>query len=139
MFTVFLRGLEFYAHHGVPDEEQVIGHRYIADLDMEVRGEADQTDQITETIDYGSVAALVISISGREQVRTVERLGAIVCEAVLGRFPSVEKVRLTLAKRLPPTNLILDQAGVIIERSRSSEGVPVSIAKVETMRSSSSS
>lgn len=119
MYTVFVRGLEFYAHHGVPNEEQVIGHRYSVDIDLEVDGIADETDSVDDTVDYGAVCALVQSVGRREQVRTVERLAAILCDAVLARFESVQVVTMNVSKRLPPTDAVVDEAGVMLHRSRS--------------------
>ena len=119
MYTVFVRGLEFYAHHGVPDEEQVIGHRYSVDIDLEVDGKADETDSVDDTVDYGAVCALVQSVGRREQVRTVERLASLFCDAIFSRFPQVHAVSIRLGKRLPPTDAILDSAGVRLSRQRS--------------------
>ncbi|MBX7134300.1 MAG: dihydroneopterin aldolase [Fimbriimonadaceae bacterium] len=119
MYTVFVRGLEFYAHHGVPDEEQVIGHRYSVDIDLEVDGKADESDSVDDTADYGAVSALVQSVGRREQVRTVERLAAILGDAILARFPLTQTVTVNLMKRLPPTDAIIESAGVRLHRTRS--------------------
>jgi len=118
MYTVFVRGLEFYAHHGVPDEEQVIGHRYSVDIDLEVDGQAHETDSVNESVDYGEVCALVQSVGRREQVRTIERLAAILCDAILMRFALAETVTLSVSKRLPPTDAIIESAGVMLTRHR---------------------
>lgn len=119
MYTVFVHGLEFYAHHGVPDEEQVIGHRYSVDIELEVDGKADETDSVDESVDYGAVSALVQSVGRREQVRTVERLASLLCDAILARFLLTHRVTVTLMKRLPPTDAIIESAGVRLHRTRS--------------------
>ncbi|MFZ4509220.1 MAG: dihydroneopterin aldolase, partial [Fimbriimonas sp.] len=46
---VFVTGLDVYAFHGVPDAEREVGHRYRADLTLEVDEDASATDQIDGT------------------------------------------------------------------------------------------
>jgi 7,8-dihydroneopterin aldolase/epimerase/oxygenase len=112
MFKVFVEGLELYAYHGVPNEEQTIGHRYIVDLEMEVAGEADRTDRVEHTVDYAAVAQLVLETAQQTRYRTVEKLARETAERILQRFDRVLEVRVRLAKRLPPAPVIVDEVGV---------------------------
>ena len=53
MITIELNDLEFYAYHGVYDEEKEKGNTFIVNL--EVTGEFDEAikkDELTGTIDY---------------------------------------------------------------------------------------
>ena len=118
VYTVFLEALEFYAYHGVSAEEQRIGHRYLASIWLQVHGSADLTDDIKETVDYGDLGLFIQNLGTSNQVKTVERLAAMMCDAVLEKYPLVEEVRLLLAKRLPPAPLIAATAGVDMVRKR---------------------
>ena len=118
MFTVSLSGLEVYAYHGVSNEEQTIGHRYAVDVWLEVKGKADQTDKIGDTVDYGEYAKQVETWMKSSQVRTIERLAAIIAENTLEQYTSVQTVRVHLEKVLPPMDVILHSTGVELERSR---------------------
>lgn len=118
MTTVYLHNLEFYAHHGVPDEEQAVGHRYVVNAEFDLEAMAGQTDAITETLDYSEAAALIVSVGRREQVRTIERLATLLTDALFHRFPEIIELRLDLAKRLPPADLMIEEAGVRIRRRR---------------------
>jgi dihydroneopterin aldolase len=116
---IIVQGIEFYAYHGVPDAEQQIGHRYRVDLvvDLDLR-EAGRTDDLRHTVSYGDLARLVIQIGTSQQRRLLESLAEQMCNAILEQFPAIQRVELTIAKRLPPTGTITELAGVKIVRVR---------------------
>lgn len=118
MYTVLIRGLEFYAHHGVGAEEQVVGHRYKVDLEIEVDGGTDDNDNIAETVDYGAVAAAVTTISQAHRYRTVEKLAKTIADRLLSEHLSIQSLTITLVKRLPPAPMIADEAGVRLTVAR---------------------
>lgn len=118
MYTVFVRGLEFYGHHGVSAEERTLGHRYIADLRLEVNGEADESDKILETVNYVTAAERLIETSIKGNFQTLERTCGAIANEMLSNFQLVEKVWVRLAKRLPPANMMAESVGVELERSR---------------------
>ena len=118
VFTVFIEALEFYAYHGVGEAEQSVGHRYVADVEIDVRGRADRTDNLEDTVDYGEVARILVDHAQAQHHRTLERLGDDLAGLVLESFPMVEEVRLRLGKRLPPAPFQAEVAGVDIVRTR---------------------
>jgi dihydroneopterin aldolase len=100
---LFIEGIEFYGYHGVPDAEQQIGHRYRVDLVLELDlSLAGHTDQLEQTVDYGAVARLVQQIGSERSVRLMETLAERFAQAILERFPPVQRVHVRVAKRLPP-------------------------------------
>ena len=119
VYTVFLRGIEFYGYHGVPAEERHIGHRYRVDVEIRVEGSADETDHISDTVDYGLVARTVTRVGADETAHTVERLARLMGERILGEFPSVSSIWISVAKPMPPSPIIADEAGVELELARS--------------------
>lgn len=112
VFTVYVRGIECYAYHGVPEEERAVGHRYRIDLEIEVEGDAGHTDSIRDTVDYSAAAKLVTSIARTEQFRTLERLAQVAAERILAAFERAQVVHVDAAKRLPPADVIAETAGV---------------------------
>ncbi|GBC92409.1 Dihydroneopterin aldolase [bacterium HR15] len=121
MDQLFIEGIEFYGYHGVPDAEQQIGHRYRVDVVLELdMARAGRTDQLEDTVNYGEVARLILQLGTEQPVRLMETLAERFCTAILERFPMVQRVRVRIAKRLPPTGIIVEQAGVEISRERRS-------------------
>ena len=63
MDKILIRGLDFYGYHGASDEEQVVGHRFIADATLTVdTHSAGQSDNLAETVSYADIAAKIIDI-----------------------------------------------------------------------------
>jgi dihydroneopterin aldolase len=118
MYTVLIKGLEFYAHHGLPAEERVIGHRYRVDLEMDIEGDTDQTDDIAGTVDYGMAANDVIAVSQGHRYKTVEKLARVVAEQLMKEHSCIARLTITLTKRLPPAPIIAEEAGVRLTLER---------------------
>ncbi len=118
MFTVFVSGLEFYGFHGVTVEERTIGHRFIADLRVEVEGRADETDSIEDTVDYAGISFSLTELCAKRQFFTLERMASTIADELLRNHPTILSVWIRIAKRLPPVNMIAERVGVELERSR---------------------
>jgi dihydroneopterin aldolase len=117
--TILLERIEFYGFHGASDEEQAVGRRY--SVDTEIRFDtaiAGRTDALTDTIDYGAVAGMIVEIGTVRQFRLLEALAEAMAQAVLADFP-VDSVRITVRKLHPPVPHVVAASGVAIERYRS--------------------
>lgn len=120
--TILIEGLEFYGFHGVPDEEQAIGHRYGVDVRLTVdTRQAAQTDNVKDTTNYSKVARTLIEVGTKTQFRLLERLAERMTQEVFSNFEQVQAVNLCLRKLLPPMNVIVSAVGVEITRQRIEE------------------
>jgi dihydroneopterin aldolase len=114
---VELVGLEVFGHHGVTEDEQLLGRTLIYDLTWEVGGQAIY-DQLEGTVDYEQVAALVHEVSDGRRFHLLETLTAAVADAVMERFP-VTRVRVRVRKPgIRPAGLALEHASATVERCR---------------------
>jgi len=95
---IFLQGIGFHAYHGVYAEERVEGQRFEVDLDIwrSCRA-AGRSDRLDDTIDYAGLAALVVEVGTREPYSLLERLAAVLAEAILDRHPEL-RLRVTVHK-----------------------------------------
>ena len=115
--TVHLSNLEFYAYHGVPDAEQEVGHRYRISADLHLRDcPATETDSIDDTLDYARAAAIIQSVVTSQQLRTIERLAALLADRLLEDFPRLNQVDLRVEKIAPPMPFLLESVGVSLSR-----------------------
>ncbi len=56
MGKIVLEALEFYSYHGVFDEEQRIGAKYLVDLELELDfSVAAAMEQLEATVDYSKM------------------------------------------------------------------------------------
>lgn len=109
---VFIEGLEFYGYHGVPDEEQAIGHRYELGIELQIEESASETDNIADTVDYGAVAQYAVEIGQSTQFRTLERLADELCKRLMDTHVRIQSISVTVKKLLPPAPVIVRAVGV---------------------------
>jgi dihydroneopterin aldolase len=113
MVEVFVRELDFYGHHGVSEEEQKLGHRFIADITAVLEDTVLRTDDIDDTVDYANLAMVMLQVSSENRFRTVEALAAAFCARALGLFPPIIEIQVEIAKQqLPPAPIIAGATGV---------------------------
>lgn len=112
-------GLTLYTHHGVADAEQEVGQRLVLDLELRLGSlAADRSDDVADTVDYGSVTGLAADLATARSYRTLERLAAVIAEAVLERFDRVERVLVRATKPVPPLPWTMAGTSVAIVRCR---------------------
>lgn len=112
-----LRGMTFYAFHGVLASEQELGQRFEVDVEMRLNlSSAGQSDDLAATIDYTRVYRVVQEKVLGQKFNLLERLAETIAEAVLAGFP-VEQV--TVRVRKPHVSLggLLDTVEIEITRS----------------------
>ena len=113
--TVRLVNAVFYAHHGVMEEEHRIGGRYEVDVAMTLDiGPAAETDDLSETIDYERVYALVREVVTGNSSYLIERVAWRIADAVAGAYPALDAVDVTVRKPNPPVGGPCDRAEVTV-------------------------
>lgn len=111
-----LRGLRAVGTHGVLAEEQVRAQPFEIDLDLvtDLRA-AGRSDDLDDTIDYGSVTERVAAVVSGERHALLERLAERIAETVLGD-QRVTSVTVTLRKVRPPVPVDVGSVGVRVVR-----------------------
>ena len=115
---ITLRGLEVFAHHGVQAEERQIGQRFIVDLDLLLDlAQAGATDDLADTVDYGTLAERVVAIVAEERWNLIERVAQRVADTAF-EFVAVREVVVTVHKPEAPLLLAFGDVAVTIHRGR---------------------
>eukprot|EP00215_Chloropicon_roscoffensis_P009162 CAMPEP_0196639694 /NCGR_PEP_ID=MMETSP1085-20130531/2215_1 /TAXON_ID=41879 ORGANISM="Pycnococcus sp, Strain CCMP1998" /NCGR_SAMPLE_ID=MMETSP1085 /ASSEMBLY_ACC=CAM_ASM_000807 /LENGTH=146 /DNA_ID=CAMNT_0041968771 /DNA_START=16 /DNA_END=456 /DNA_ORIENTATION=+ len=117
---VVLRGLSFYARHGVLPAEAELGQNFVVDLKLGCcLQRAGTLDDVSSTVDYSAVYREVKSVvvEGRRH-QLIESLATDIVERVLEKFGQVHHVDVFVKK--PQVALMgqLEYAGVRLRRSR---------------------
>lgn len=113
---ITLTGIEVYAHHGVHQFERDYGQRFIVDVDMTVDLQAaGTTDDLTKTVNYGTVARMVEGMLKSEPVNLLETLAERVCAEVL-RDTRVQQVAVTVHKPQAPLTMKFADVSVTLVR-----------------------
>jgi dihydroneopterin aldolase len=117
--SIYVTGLALHAYHGVMQHEAKVGQTFKLDLTLSIDlSAASRSDKIVHTVSYDQVVAAASEAFCVRRYRLVEAAAGAVAEAVLGRFPQVSGVRITVHKPHAPIAATFDDVGVTIERAR---------------------
>lgn len=97
-----LNNMAFYAYHGVLPQERTVGGHFTISLRLsaDIR-EACRTDDLTDTIDYAAVCAIVKS-EMEQPSNLIEHVAARIGHSLLDAFPTLNSVEVRLCKLHPP-------------------------------------
>ena len=113
--TVRLVNAVFYAHHGVMEEEHRIGGRYEVDVALALDiTEAAVADDLSKTVDYERVYALVREVVTGNSSYLIERVAWRIGNAVAEAYPAVAAIEVTVRKPNPPVGGPCDRAEVVV-------------------------
>lgn len=115
---IFVEDIRFYGHHGVTEAQQSVGAWFSVDVEISLDlTPASLSDDLRATVEYGEVVHRVVEIGTKERVNLLERLAALVAEALLREFP-IRAVRVRVRKLTPPIEGIHGIPGVELIRRR---------------------
>lgn len=109
------------AVHGVLAEERSRPQPFEVDLDLEVDlGPAADSDDLTDTVDYGQLAERVIKVVEGPSFSLLEALASAVADAALAD-ERVHRVTVAVRKLRPPLPVQARSVGVRLHRVRRPE------------------
>ncbi|HKE51649.1 MAG TPA: dihydroneopterin aldolase [Actinomycetes bacterium] len=113
-----VRGLSGRGRHGVYDHERAEGQRFVVDLALwlDTRAAA-AADELSATVDYGSLAGQVVDLIEGEPVALIETLAQRIATLCLTE-PAIDTVEVTVHKPQAPITVPFDDVSVTITRSR---------------------
>lgn len=116
---ITLTGIRAWAHHGVLEHERELGQEFSADVVVEVDlAAAGASDDLEDTVDYGTVATIVHQQLAGPRLALVEAVAVRVASTVLAHDPRVAAVEVTVHKPAAPVTVALDDVAVTVRRER---------------------
>jgi len=114
MGKILLEGMEFFAYHGHFKEEQIIGTKFIVDLELMFEtGQAEFSDHLGDTINYQEVY-LVVKKEMEINAHLLEKVARRILDAVMRSFPQVKSVQVKISKVNPPLGGKVKQVSCIL-------------------------
>ena len=112
MSLIRIEGMNFYAHHGCFDAEQVVGTHFRADVTLAVdTRKAELSDNLDDTVNYYDVYQVIKREVDRPS-HLLEHVARRAADAVLATFPQVQSLTLRLSKLNPPLGGNIDAVSV---------------------------
>ena len=124
-------GIECFAHHGVFEHERRDGQVFRIDLTLAVdTAPAAASDDLRDTVDYGSLVDQVVAAVTRDPVDLIETLAQRIADTCL-LDPRVEWVRVTVHKPDAPIKATFADVQLTITRRREAAVVGDRTGKAE--------
>ncbi|MGB5055510.1 MAG: dihydroneopterin aldolase, partial [Nitrospirales bacterium] len=116
--SIVLKGIQLAARCGVTETERQQPQPLLVDLIFRCPNQsAFQSDQISDTVDYGTITQRIQDIGEGQAFSLIETLTERICQALLHEFP-ITRLKIWVRKIRPPLNRIEGSVGVQLIRSR---------------------
>lgn len=115
MFTIHLANLRFFAHHGMHEEEAIVGNDFEVSVDVEF-DVPDKITSIRQTINYVDVYMAIKKIF-QHPSKLLETLALNICEEIYLVDSRITKINITIHKLNPPISNFMGNVGVSFSKS----------------------
>lgn len=114
---IIIRDLEIFGNHGVLEEENVLGQKFIVSANLKLDAtKAISEDRCEYTVNYAEVCNRIYDIVSKEKYALIETLAAGIAKMILLEFEIVKNVTVEVKKPWAPIKMPLDTASVRLER-----------------------
>ena len=104
-----IRKATFYGYHGVRSEEQSVGGKFEADVDIYTDfTEAAEKDSLSKTIDYHQVYSFMYHLALEQKYYLIEALATKIADEMLKKFERINKIVVKIRKNNPPLGGVVD-------------------------------
>lgn len=112
-----IKNATFYAYHGALQEEQNIGGKFEADVDIYTDfTDALKNDDLKSTINYHSVYKFINNIVHEKKYYLIESLAAVIADELIHNFDRIKKVNVKVRKRSVPIGGVIDYVEAEVEK-----------------------
>ena len=117
MGKIIIEEMEFYAFHGHYKEEQIVGNRFLVDLELESDLTVpSESDQLTDAVNYQQAYQIIKNEMRRKKSNLLENIGKRMLDALYDEMKGVEKITLRIRKMHPPMGGPINSVGVTMSR-----------------------
>ena len=116
---ITLTNMEFYGYHGCLPHERTDGQSFFVDavLYMDL-AKAGRSDCLEETVNYAAVYEDIRQLVEGDPVRLIECLAECIASVLLGKYPPLAHVSITVHKPSAPIPGKFGYVSVTLHRSR---------------------
>ena len=99
MSKLFIHDIEVQGKHGVFLEEHTFFQKFLISIEVEFDGtQAEQTDQLEDTLDYSQMIALLVQETTQCSFHLIERLARHLADTLFQAFPPITHIHLIVKK-----------------------------------------
>ena len=117
--VLFIDNLEVFANHGLFEEENKLGQKFIFDIECELNyKKAMFSDEMSDSISYADIAEVVVKTATTNTFNLLERLAGEILKNIFTEFPQIENINLKINKPGAPIKYHFEKCGVEVKTSR---------------------
>ena len=117
--VLFINNLEVFANHGLFEEENKLGQKFIFDIECELNyKKAMFSDEMTDSISYADIAEVVVKTATTNTFNLLERLSGEILKNIFTEFSQIENIKLKINKPGAPIKYHFEKCGVEVKVSR---------------------
>lgn len=116
-----IKNASFYAYHGALQEEQNMGGKFEADVDIYTDfSEAAKKDNLKMTINYEEVYKFINRLIHEKKYYLIETLATVIADELLRNYKEIKKIAVRVRKHHAPVGGVVDwvEAEVIKENGK---------------------
>ena len=117
--VLFIDNLEVFANHGLFEEENKLGQKFIFDIECELNyKKAMFSDEMTDSISYADIAEVVVETAMTNTFNLLERLAGEILKNIFTEFSQIKNIKLKINKPGAPIKYHFEKCGVEVNVSR---------------------
>ena len=117
MGKIIIEEMEFYAFHGHYREEQIVGNRFLVDLEIETdMAKPAESDRLEDAVNYHMAYQLIRKEMRRKKSNLLENIGKRILDAIYADLEGVRKATVRIRKMHPPMGGPIKSVGVTMSR-----------------------
>ena len=122
MGKIVIEEMEFYAFHGHYQEEQIVGNRFLVDLEMDadLSGPA-SSDNLNDAVNYQQAYQIIKNEMRRTKSNLLENIGKRILDALYTEMEGIEKANIRIRKLNPPMGGPIKSVGIKMSRKSKSK------------------
>ncbi len=114
MIIIELKGAEFFAYHGFYPEEQLLGNKFIVNIEVGyLPSKIILEDDLTNTVDY-EYLHFIINEQMKQTKKLIETVAYGIMNDVKAKYPFIKTLKVTIKKSHPPLHGEVDYSAVVL-------------------------
>ncbi len=119
MGLIKIEDMEFYAFHGHYREEQIVGNRFLVDLEIETdMSAAAESDNLEDAVNYQVAYRIVKEQMRIRKSNLLENIASRILDALFSSLDGMERVTVKIRKMNPPMGGPIKSVSVTMTRRK---------------------
>ncbi len=115
-FNIELKGLRFFAGHGMYEEEYKVGNEFEVDISIDTRAPETHIHSLDQTVDYVTIYRIVQDEFSIRQYY-IETCAMQIADRLEKQFPQIQKIIISIRKLNAPITNFTGSVGVTYTRN----------------------